>query len=97
MTAERLSDVPKFTLRGVVWRCWIVPDGLNELGLSGERFVWRSVCGRYAAGRLGYRRVGDGTLQALHWARRNGRVVGAEFPTNRAAMAAAQDTRRIAA
>ena len=68
---DRRSTVPTFTVAGVTFVCWIVDDG--------NRYVWRSECGRYAAGRIG----------RLCWARRDGQVVGAEFPSLKFAMSVA--------
>lgn len=76
---ERPSTVPPFTVAGITFRCLIAPDGPNELGLAGTRYVWRSDCGRYAAGRIGRN----------CWARVDGALVGADFPTIGKAMHAA--------
>jgi hypothetical protein len=82
------STVPPFTIPGATFVCWIVDDGPNEAGIPGQRYVWRSTCGRYAVGR----RV------RTYWARRDGRVVGANFLTSKLAMiAAVSGARREAA
>lgn len=39
MTLHR-SATPDFTLKGVVWECWITEQGTYE---------WRSTCGQYGA------------------------------------------------
>lgn len=82
MTDHR-STVPPFTVAGVTFVCWVVDDGVNDLGLPATRYVWRSTCGRFAAG---HRYVNG---RRLFWARGDGEVVGAEFPTRKFAMGAA--------
>jgi hypothetical protein len=68
---DHSSAVPHFTIAGVTFACWVVDDG--------QRYVWRSTCGRYAAGRM----------VRAYWSRRDGRVVGAEFLSLKLAMVTA--------
>ncbi len=80
---DRLSTVPSFAVGNSIFRCWIVDDGVNELDLPAIRYVWRSMCGRFA---VGHRYVNG---RRLFWARTDGEIVGAEFLTRKFAMGAA--------
>ena len=71
MIPDRPSAAPDFTLRGIRFQCWITD--------AGQRFEWRSICGRFVVGRLGPR----------WWARAEGRDKGSHHATPRAAMEAA--------
>lgn len=67
-TADHLSSAPTFSLGSVTFRCWVTDNG--------QRYEWRSTCGRYFAGRNG----------AHHWSSTDRNLVGSEFPTLKAAM-----------
>lgn len=73
-STDRLSEAPNFELLGVTFRCWITDDG--------QRFEWRSTCGRFRAGRV----------LAVCWSRAGDRIVGKGFKTLRLAMEAAIET-----
>lgn len=64
-----VSDVPEFTVGRVTFRCWIV-NGAYE---------WRSVCGRFRAGRRG----------AWCWSSAHGRELGQQYSSLGAAMTGA--------
>lgn len=77
--ADHLSSAPPFSLGAITFRCWVT-DG-------GQRYEWRSECGRFVAGRSG----------AEFWARADGRGAGDRHLSLRAAMAAAIAAGRKAA
>lgn len=79
MSGDYLSSAPPFTIGDVTWRCWVT-DG-------GQRYEWRSECGRFIAGRSG----------AEYWSRADGRPCGNQHHTLRAAMVAAIRRARDAA
>jgi hypothetical protein len=88
MSSERLGGGPAFVLNGVTWRCWVTD--------SGQRYEWRSTCGRYRAGRYlvaadpaNYPKGKAPSFIALHWARAGERIVGQAYTTLRLAMEAA--------
>lgn len=77
---DRLSTVQPFEVGGVLFRCWIVDDGVNEIGVPSERYEWRSddgVC-----------RVGKNSGNAMSWAALRGRIIGQHYQTRKAAMEA---------
>jgi hypothetical protein len=79
---EYPSSVPTFAILGATFCCWTATDADG-----GQRYVWRSTCGRFAVGRRG----------RLCWARSDGRIVGGEFDTMKLAMIAAVGAAREAA
>lgn len=66
-----LSTVPTFALGDSVWRCWVTDNG--------QRYEWRSTCGRMRAGRR------DGLWRAVV----DGREVYGSHESLKAAMQAA--------
>lgn len=44
---DRRSTVETFTINRATFTCWITADG------AGQRYEWRSACGRYAVWRVG--------------------------------------------
>lgn len=73
MEGEVRSDgIQPFTLSGTTFLCFSRTDG---------RFVWRSMCGRFAVGRHG----------AKCWARADGDVIGADYGALIEAMRAATE------
>jgi len=92
---DRLSDVPAFTLGRTEWRCWVTD--------SGQRYEWRSTCGRYRVGRVlvkdDYALAKDETprLVACWYARVGDRMASAKpFRSPRLAMEAAIGSREAA-
>jgi hypothetical protein len=83
MTGERATLTKPFRIGKVSFRCWIVPDGVNELGLASERYEWRSECGRAHVARK----------RAAWWASVDGKLVAEYCPTALAAML--QASRRL--
>ena len=80
MKPDHLSSVPEFSTGHVLWRCFVADDG--------QRYVWRSLCGRYEAGRDFERRQ--------CWAKKDGRLIG-WYQYLKAAMVAAISEGRMAA
>lgn len=78
---ERPVGVPDFEAGGVTFRCFVAPDGVNELGLPATRLIWRGIGVPCVVGR----NVG---MRAC-WAKANGRVIGQNFPSLKLAMKAA--------
>lgn len=76
---DHLSTVPVFSINGVTFRCWVTD--------AGQRYEWRSTCGRYSAGRSGKH----------HWASINRRVIGDQFASLKSAMQMAVSAEREAA
>jgi hypothetical protein len=72
----------EFIVAGVIFHCWVTDDG--------QRYEWRSVCGRFRVGRRGYSKIerDDGTteLHTHHFAVVDGREIGARFASLRQAM-----------
>lgn len=77
--ADHLSSAPPFSLGAVTFRCWVTAKG--------QRYEWRSECGRFVAGRSG----------AEFWARADGRGTGDRHRSLKAAMEAAIAAGRAAA
>lgn len=69
-TDERRSSAPEFTIDGVRFACWVTD--------AGQRYEWRSACGRAAVWRAGR------TILA----RADGSGIGSQFVSLRHAMAA---------
>jgi hypothetical protein len=85
MTGEHATLTPPFRIGKVSFRCWIVPDGVNELGLPSERYEWRSEDGRA--------HVARNTGSATWWASVDGKAIDARCPTALTAML--QASRRL--
>ena len=91
---ERRSSAPPFTISGVTFTCYWVPDGVNEIGKPAERAVWVSSCGRLSAGRSGCRpepTVGDDgepteRMVSYFWAAVDREYVGQEYRSLKDAM-----------
>lgn len=82
MSTDTLATAPPFTIAGATFRCWITD--------AGQRFEWRSTCGRYRVGRRGYTRIdhpdGRSELITHHFAIADGRDVGTRHRSLREAM-----------
>lgn len=68
---ERRNSSPPFEIGGVVFECFVTADG--------QGYVWRSTCGRFAAGCVG----------ATYVARAHGTVLKQRYARLMDAMAAA--------
>jgi len=92
---DRLSDVPSFSIGNVTWRCWVTDNG--------QRYEWRSTCGRYRVGRVlfkdDYALAKDETPRLVAgWYARSGERMASNKPfrSPRLAMEAAIGSREAA-
>lgn len=87
------SSAPPFSVAGVAFRCVIVDDGANELGLISQRFEWRSADGRLAVWRGSFETLrsydGQPVLVRRYHAAVDGEALRDRHPTLAAAMLAA--------